>query len=181
VGGWSTGAIVAFEIAAQLEAACEQVSSVLLLDGPAPWPRANPRQEELLAWFVQDLGLGLPVERLSQVSFAGLDADAQLRKALQVLEVAYDDSLASIHTVFRDLVSAAARYSPGVVKADVAVVRVEQDVVAEFAGHPAFDRPDWGWSRHTSGNVACVRVPGTHYSVFDEAAIMQYLELMLHG
>jgi amino acid adenylation domain-containing protein len=181
VGGWSTGAIVAFEIAAQLEAACEQVSSVVLLDGPAPWPRVNPRQDELLAWFVQDLGLGLPVERLTQVSFAGLDADAQLRKALQVLEVAYDDSLASIHIVFRDLVSAAARYSPGMVRADVVVVRVEQDVVAEFAGHPAFDRPDWGWSRHTSGSVACVRVPGTHYGVFDEAAIAQYLKLMLHG
>ena len=124
--------------------------------------------------------MGLPVERLAPLSFAGLDADAQLRKASQALELAYDESLTAIYTVFRDLVAAAAAYSPGAVRADVVVVRVEQDVIAEFAGHPAYDRPDWGWSQHASGNVVCVRVPGTHYSLFEDAAIAQYLGL-LHG
>ncbi|SOU07151.1 ATP-dependent serine activating enzyme [Xanthomonas arboricola pv. fragariae] len=180
IGGWSTGAVLAFEIAAQLQAAGEQLSSLVLLDGPAPWPRAEPDPQQLLAWFLQDLGLGLPVERLAPSSFAGLDADTQLRKASQVLELSYDTSLAAVYTVFRDQVAAAADYSPGAVQADVVVVRVEQDVVAEFAGHPAYDRADWGWSQHVSGKVVCLRVPGTHYSLFEDATIAQYLELM-HG
>lgn len=181
VGGWSTGAMVAFEIAAQLEAAGERVQSLLLLDGPTPWHRPDLEQNDLLVWFLQDLGLNLPVERLAGMSFDGLDAPAQLRKALDALGVADDAPLVPIYTVFRDLVAAGARYSPGIVKADIVVIRVERDVVAEFAGHPAYDRPDWGWSAHASGDVVCARVPGTHYTLFDEAVIPRYLALLPHG
>ncbi|MFZ5637347.1 MAG: amino acid adenylation domain-containing protein [Pseudomonadota bacterium] len=179
LGGWSTGAMLAFEIAAQLEAAGEVVRTVVLLDGPAPWLRPELADDELLVWFLQDLGLGLPVERLAGASLDGGDPDARLRGALATLGMSDDDgALAPAHAIFRDLVAAGARYVPGTVKADLVVVRVERDVVAEFSGHPAYDRPDWGWSAHASGRIVCERVPGTHYTLFEEAVIPRYLALV---
>jgi thioesterase domain-containing protein/acyl carrier protein len=175
--GWSTGATVAFEIASQLEAAGETVRSVTMLDGPAPWPR-DPADEDLLVWFLQDLGLDLPLGRLRHAAAGPGDATSRLHVALERLGVVDDGALAPIHGIFRDLVSAAARHAPGRIAANLSVVRVERDVVAEFAGHPAYDRPDWGWSAHASGRVTCQRVPGTHYTLFQDDVIRRYLALL---
>ncbi len=179
VGGWSSGAAIAFEIAAQLEAAGEPVRRVFLLDGPPPVPGRVIGELERLAWFVQDLGGELPLERLAGVNLAGLDAQMRLRKALELVHIEAAAPILSSYTIFGDLLDAATRYSPGRVRADLMVVRVAQQVVAEFERHPAGAAPDWGWAAHTTGELRCERVPGTHYTFLNEAHVSRWSKLLI--
>jgi thioesterase domain-containing protein/acyl carrier protein len=169
LGGWSTGAMIAFEMAAQLEAAGESVERVFLLDGPTPESGPPPGDEELLGWFIQDLGLDLPVERLLHASADEADIEARLRKALRIAKLDEAVDLFPSYTIFADLVGAGRRYSPGKIGAPLTVVRVEEDVVAEFAQHPHLHAPDWGWQQHATGEVRCLRVAGTHYTFLNDS------------
>jgi amino acid adenylation domain-containing protein len=176
LGGWSSGALVAYEMAAQLEAAGETVSQLAVLDGPTPQPQLAPSDDALLAWFIQDLDLGLPAERLKGQRFTGLALHEQLRKAAPLLGATADlgfdlEDLAPALGVFRVIVLAGCRYRPPRVQAPLTVVRVELDVVDEFASHPALARPDWGWGEFASGPIHCLRVPGHHHSFLSEPLV----------
>ncbi|HBL29036.1 MAG TPA: hypothetical protein DD490_19550, partial [Acidobacteria bacterium] len=165
LGGWSSGAMIAFEMAAQLEAAGEPVAQVFILDGPAPVRHGDLSDERLLLWFLDDLALGLPVERLKGETFTGRPLGEQLRRAAEILGTDLDlEPLLANFQIFRDLIAAGSRYEPGVISAGLTVVRVENDVVDEFSTHPARGESDWGWRRLTRGPVRTVRVAGTHHS-----------------
>ncbi len=168
LGGWSTGAVIAFAMAAHLEAQGQSPSHLFLLDGPTPRVHDDLSDERLLAWFLDDLALDLPLERLAGERFFGLAPSAQLRRAAELLSVdraVLDlESLTPNLRVFRDLVAATSRYQPPTIDVDLTVVRVEHDVVTEFASHPDRDRPDWGWGRFTRGQVRTLCVAGTHHT-----------------
>ncbi len=183
VGGWSSGAMIAFEMAAQLEAAGEEVRQVFILDGPAPFEHEDLSDGQLLRWFLEDLALDLPVERLHGVPLGGLTLDGQLRAAAQALEVRDAaglelEQLAANFEVFRDLVAAGSRYRPRTIAAGLTVVRVEHDVVDEFAAHPHRQESDWGWSGFTRGPVRSVRVPGTHHTFLTEPLVEGWCSLL---
>jgi thioesterase domain-containing protein len=167
IGGWSSGAMIAFEMAAQLEAAGACVRQVFVLDGPAPVDHGDTADEQLLRWFLEDLAIELPLARLDGERFNGLPIAEQLRKAQRLLEA--DDrvdleSLASNFEVFRDVIHAGSRYRPRPIAAALTIVRVDRDVVSEFSTHPSRRDADWGWRRFTTGPVRCVRVAGTHHT-----------------
>ncbi len=180
IGGWSSGAMIAFEMAAQAEAAGEKVAELYLLDGPAPVRHDHLSDEQLLLWFLEDLALGIPVARLHGERFEGLPLDGQLRKAAELLPELELDlvPLVSTFEVFRDTIVAGTRYQPGTIAADVTVVRVEQDVVDEFSRHPDRHESDWGWRRFTTGRMRCVRVPGTHHSFLREPLVDDWCALL---
>jgi amino acid adenylation domain-containing protein len=183
LGGWSSGAMVAFEMAAQLEAAGEEVKQVFILDGPSPVHHGDLSDERLLLWFLDDLALGLPVERLSDTKFTGQTLAEQLRTAAALLQAgeAADlglEQLLSNFEIFRDLVFAGSRYVPGTISADLTVVRVEEDIVAEFSTHPHRHERDWGWGGLTRGQVRCARVPGTHHSFLSEPLVESWCSLL---
>jgi len=183
IGGWSSGGMIAFEMAAQLEAAGEEVRRVFLLDGPAPFEHHDLSDERLLSWFLEDLALGLPVERLHGRELTGLTLREQLRLAADVLDVRNAagldlEQLAESFEIFRDLVAAGSRYNPRTIAADLTVVRVEEDVVDEFAAHPHRQESDWGWSGFTRGEVRCVRVPGTHHTFLVEPLVESWCSLL---
>ena len=179
-GGWSSGAMIAFEMAAQAEAAQEQVAQLYLLDGPAPLRHDHLGDEQLLLWFLEDLALGIPVERLHGESFEGLPLAEQLRKAEALLPELDLDlvPLASTFEVFRDTIVSGTRYQPRTIAAGITVVRVEQDVVDEFSRHPDRHESDWGWRRYTTGSMRCVRVPGTHHSFLREPLVDRWYALL---
>lgn len=182
LGGWSSGAMIAFEMAAQLEAVGERVQTVFVLDGPAP-VRRDVSDEQLLHWFLSDLALGLPVDRLHGVGLSGRLPIEQLRIAQQVLGDGVPSGvdlaeLAPHFVVFRDLLVAGSHYTPSVISADLTVVRVAEDVVDEFADHPDRAAPDWGWRRFTTGTVQCVAAPGTHYTFLTEPHVMRWSSLL---
>jgi pyochelin synthetase len=183
LGGWSSGAMIAFEIAAQLEAAGETVSGLYLLDGPVPVDHGDPGDTELVRWFLDDLAIGLPVERLEGVDLGGLEPVEQLRAAVARLgpEAAPDldpEHLAPSYETFRDVLAAGGRYRPPAVRADLTVLRVEEDVVEEFASHPHRHDDDWGWGEHARGSVRCVRVPGTHHTFLTEPRVARWCSLL---
>ena len=186
LGGWSSGAMTAFEMAAQLEAAGERVRQVYILDGPSPVRHGDLSDERLLLWFLDDLALGLPLERLHGETFAGRTLPEQLRRAGELLgtgaaaEVELEQ-LAPSFEIFRDLIVAGSRYRPGTICADLTVVRVERDVVDEFSTHPHRHESDWGWRGLTRGQVRCVRVPGTHHSFLGEPLVDGWCSLLLEA
>jgi pyochelin synthetase len=58
LGGWSSGAVIAFEMARQLEQAGQTVDRVVLLDAPTPVGRGEIDDDLARAWFLEDLGQG---------------------------------------------------------------------------------------------------------------------------
>lgn len=138
--GWSSGAVIAFEMAAQLEAAGEQVRQLIVLDAPAPTdPPPGPVDDATLEdWFREDT--------------AGADL--------------FDTELHHVYPVFARIVNACRSYTPSVVTANVALLRARDGHVSEYASHPHEARDDWGWSSRTRGTVAARTVAGTHHTLF---------------
>ncbi|ALN81390.1 non-ribosomal peptide synthetase [Lysobacter antibioticus] len=140
LSGWSSGAVIALEMAAQLEAAGEQVAQLIVFDAPAPMdPPPGPVDEETLQdWFREDT--------------AGADLLAT--------------ELHHVYPVFAHVVNACRSYKPPVVTADVALIRARDGRVSEYATHLHEATGDWGWSACTRGTVATRVVAGTHHSLF---------------
>jgi pyochelin synthetase len=183
LGGWSSGAMIAFEMAAQLEAAGEQVTQVYILDGPVPVGHGELNDERLLLWFLDDLALGLPLERLRDQNFSGQTLEEQLLTAETLLEVGNGAKidlkpLLANFQIFRDLIVAGSRYVPKTISADLTVVRVAEDIVDEFSTHPHRNESDWGWRGFTRGQVRCARVPGTHHSFLTEPLVDGWCALL---
>jgi len=145
ISGWSSGAVIALEMAAQLEAAGEKVAQLIVLDAPAPTdPPPGPVDEDTLQdWFREDT--------------AGADLLAT--------------ELHHVYPVFAQIVNACRSYTPPVVTADVALIRARDGRVSEYAEHPHEDVGDWGWSSRTRGTVATRVVAGTHHSLFSSQHI----------
>lgn len=145
ISGWSSGAVIALEMAAQLEAAGEKVAQLIVLDAPAPTdPPPGPVDDGTLQdWFREDT--------------AGADLLAT--------------ELHHVYPVFAQIVNACRSYKPPVVAADVALIRARDGRVSEYAAHPHEAMGDWGWSSRTRGAVATRVVAGTHHSLFSSQHI----------
>lgn len=166
LGGWSSGGAVAFEMTRRLEAEGHDVDRVYLLDAPAPWRRPLPDMQTLVAWFIEDLALGLPVDRLPacEPQAAPGEALAAAAATMQAYGGDFDPALLlPIFEVFIDMVRMGGEYAPGRVRAEIVVVRVQHDIVSEFMDHPAFADPDWGWMRYAGGGIVAVPAPGDHH------------------
>lgn len=174
LGGWSSGGAVAFEMARLLEAQGREVDRVYLLDAPTPWHRPLPDMQTLVAWFIEDLALGLPVDRLpacDQQATAG-EALVAAAQALRAYDVDLDPVLLlPIFEVFIDMVRMGGDYVPARLRAQIVVVRVQRDIVSEFMDHPAFASPDWGWAPYADGGVVAVTAPGDHHRFLGEEAL----------
>ena len=92
LGGWSLGGLIAFEMARQLTEAGQEVELVALIDTlpPAAAPGLPPAtEEELVAWFLQDLArlLGHDVA-VVPAELVGLPAREKLERAAQLAHAA---------------------------------------------------------------------------------------------
>ncbi|MFI2437496.1 amino acid adenylation domain-containing protein [Streptomyces sp. NPDC018693] len=178
LGGWSSGGVIAFEMARLLEARGERVARVVVIDSPAP---AEPRELDdarLLLWFLEDLGIGFTPGLVPEEAVRGLAGLADAERLARTLELAraagLPDSaadpsdLAAALAVFRGVVRGCNAYRAGRIDAPLTVLRARDGAVSEFAGHPAADAPDWGWSAYTRGGVLPVPVSGTHYTLLTD-------------
>jgi amino acid adenylation domain-containing protein len=174
LGGWSSGGAVAFEMARLLEAEGRDVDRVYLLDAPAPWRRPLPDLQTLVAWFIEDLALGLPVDRLPACDphAAPGEALAAAAGAMRAYGGDLDPALLlPIFEVFIDMVRMGGEYAPGRVRAEIVVVRVQHDIVSEFVDHPAFAEPGWGWAPYADGGIVAVSAPGDHHRFLGDEAL----------
>jgi len=169
LGGWSSGAMIAFEMAAQLEQMGESVDQVVMLDGPTPFQAQEVDDETFLHWFLEDLALDLPLSLLKGVVWTGLTEAEQLSKALDLLattELSLDASqLLPIFRVFKAVVLAGGHYQPPTITADILVLRAAEGLVSEFAKHPYRNREDWGWGLFSTGSVRSQLVAGSHHTL----------------
>jgi thioesterase domain-containing protein len=167
LGGWSSGGLVAFEMARQLEAAGETVQQLALIDTPSPAPVAAEAAVDdatLLRWFVQDMAPGCPTPGRACATLAQAVAliDEHRRHA-DPLPLA---QIEPVWRVFRAVVKGCQAYRGGRVQAPLTVAKARELRVDEFATHPDQHAPDWGWSRFTRGGVNTLAVPGDHYAMW---------------
>ena len=184
LGGWSSGGVIAFELARRLEQRGEDVAGLALIDAPAPVAEREVPDVTALLWFLEDLNIGFDAAAVTQadrVRLAGLPEPDQWAAALSLVPADRFDAtaLAATFAVFRGVVRACNRYQPSAVNAGLTVIRAGRDVVSEFAGHPAGGAADWGWPPLTTGTVRATAVTGTHHSLLaDDDSIAIIAELM---
>ncbi|WP_367129377.1 amino acid adenylation domain-containing protein [Saccharothrix sp. HUAS TT1] len=198
LGGWSSGAVIAAQVAHELERAGDRVTRLFVFDSPAPMPAPEVDPVSMLLWFLEDLDLGFRADDATADERAALLAAAEhdrLRAGLRVLErrtgraVAVDEAhLRDTYAVFSGVVRACRRHRPAVIGADVLVVRAADGVVSEFADHPHAEDPDWGWHTLTTGAATGIALPGTHYTLLTDrhvtpvaAAVRDHLERVLEA
>jgi len=147
VGGWSSGAAIALELAARLERSGQQVERLVVFDAPAPAPLPVPDEATLRAWFAEDVPQPPPA--------AAAAADAQ-------------DTASRLYPLFRTVVLASRAYQGTRIGAPVLLLRARQGRVTEFAAHPARG-DDWGWAAYSPA-VTVAWMPGTHHTMLTAAA-----------
>ncbi|MEU6064803.1 amino acid adenylation domain-containing protein [Streptomyces sp. NPDC047082] len=179
LGGWSTGAAVAHELAAQLRAAGEQVTALVLFD-PAIPPRLDaPPEHALVLWlFLRDLaglvGRPMPPLEVEQLRPLGPAARTQtvlsaIREAGLVAEEAMPEVAARLG-VFGAMVSSAAVWQPSVYDGPLTLMVAGDATVAEerFAG----------WRAFTTGDAAALPVAGDHHTMLRAPAVAALAELL---
>ncbi|MFF3650895.1 alpha/beta fold hydrolase [Streptomyces sp. NPDC002181] len=190
LAGWSFGGVVAYEIAARLDATGRGalLRDLVLLDSIAPVP-AFKRTDELLDaamlldWFVMYLGakrrspftvsippLAVPEDGLHLVLDAAvaqglLPADTELA-GLRKLYAAYQGGLSRNNRC-------TAPYEPGPLERPLALVKPERSLL------PA--EGDLGWSGLSSHPVRQVDVPGDHYTMLRDPEAVNALVGLLAG
>jgi len=183
LGGWSSGGIIAFEIARQLEQMGETVERVLMLDTPAPLQHEEVDDISLLLWFLEDLNIGFDSASFDVRALADIEPGKRLAGAFTLMarQIAVDldvPHMEVIHTVFKGIIKACRAYRPIPILAPLSVFRAREGRVSEFADHPADGTLDWGWASLTRGKVASTVVSGSHYTILSPQNIDALLSEM---
>ena len=175
LGAWSSGGLVAFEMARQLEAAGETVRQLILVDTPSPWPPSLAAIElddtTLLRWFVQDMAPAAAAPARSRRCDSLADAVALIDEHRRDADPLTLAQIEPVWRVFRATLLATQAYRGGRVRAAITVAKAAEQRVDEFARHPDRHAPDWGWSRFTDGGVQHRAVPGDHYAMWQGAGL----------
>ncbi|HZI16880.1 MAG TPA: amino acid adenylation domain-containing protein [Myxococcus sp.] len=184
LGGWSMGAVVAFELARQLHARGEAVELLALIDpSPATADRVQVDTEDaaqVAALFARDqahLAASGPWMPDASVIRQGVDAvlqhllDAGLQAGLLVPEVGLPQ-LRTLFDVFASNTRALKHYVPGSYAGPVVLLRASEGPRAE---EPTRDR---GWAALIPGGLELRDVPGDHYGVLREPGVGVLAELL---
>ncbi len=182
LGGWSSGGPIAFEMARQLEARGRDVARVVLVDAPAPLQHEPVDLFTLLAWFLEDLHMDLPLARLDPQALRAVPRSALLAGALQQVAVGGPPldatDLTPVWAVFQATIRAVRHYHAQPINAPLVVLRAADQVVSEFNDHPAVDVDDWGWQPFARGGVVCHRIAGTHHTMLQPPGIQQMVDVL---
>jgi thioesterase domain-containing protein len=191
LGGWSSGAVIAAEMAHQLEQRGETVDRVMVIDSPAPLAQRVIDDVRLLLWFMEDLDIGFDPARVSTDDMRDLAELPQPRRLDRILALAREQGvpgagldhldathLAATLAVFSGVVRACNSYSTAHIAADITVLRAQQGSVSEFADHPFAGMPDWGWTSLTKGRVDTAAVPGTHHTVLADRHVVAVADVI---
>lgn len=183
IGGWSSGGIIAFDMAAQLEQAGESVDQVIILDCPSPLEHAAVDDPQLLSWFVEDLAMDLPLGRRAYLDIQGMDDAEQLTAVIDRFGIEWEGGLDAqqllpIFKVFKSIVRAVRNYHPNTINAAINLIRARDGAVSEFSNHPHGQREDWGWGLVSDGEVSTANVPGSHHTLLNLGYVEAIAELI---
>lgn len=166
LGGWSTGGVVAFEMARQLEASGAQVAVVALLDSIAPGAGTVVDSSALITGFF--LNLGVPVDLLDppseQILRAGTEEqlDWVLDQARSAQLLPPDMSIMHLRHLF-DLyqsdINAVETYRPAASPVSLLLLSAADE------GDCEVENPETGWSRLSTKKFEGYSVPGDHLTM----------------
>ncbi|MBM4823555.1 amino acid adenylation domain-containing protein [Streptomyces actuosus] len=184
LGGWSFGGHIAFEMAAQLRAAGEEVAEVLLIDSDALDQSADRPEVDalsLMTWFFWELlwldrGGDVPADAFRALRDED-DAYASVRElAVRTGMLAArdaDTSLRRVFEMFRANWDALIDWRPAPTDQDLVLIRARGSLpdvlkpVHDRAGS-LYHEPANGWRRLTTGRVRVVDVPGDHMQIVQD-------------
>lgn len=187
LGGWSSGGLIAYEMAAQLLQQGRVLEGLIILDSPPPSLHSPIDERELFDWFLGDLNLSAETLEtlLQRVATAG-NEDQRLAMATEQLHAlghslgADSNQLNIIYQVFKNLVIASRRYQSNAINTDLLHLRAAHGVVPEFALHPMGAQAHWGWPEFCSGKVTGEFIQASHYTLLLEPALTQVIERIEH-
>jgi pyochelin synthetase len=174
IGGWSSGAVIAFELVRLLEERGELVRRLVVADAPAPGDVRDVDEATALLWYLEDLDQGFRTGEVTAEDVAAVTANqlGQLTRALELgvrhglSGVLEPTSLDASYQTFRSMIRACHQYRPGIIGADITLLRGSEGVVTEFSAHPGRRAPHWGWASLTTGTVSVTRIRGaTHHTL----------------
>ncbi|HEX4131721.1 MAG TPA: amino acid adenylation domain-containing protein [Pirellulales bacterium] len=174
LAGWSFGALVAFEMACQLQGAGEQVAYLGLVDEVAPHAYSGlpPLGESLVMLrraVAQLVRRWLPGrgEGAREEAMARPSAWVRIRRLLgyPVPNVIDQDTLfnhlpMAVRHVIAAHIDADATYAPGRLRGRVFVYRTSESWVGLRP-----DKIDRGWKQYVVGDVSVRHMPGTHFTL----------------
>ncbi|MCW8199467.1 amino acid adenylation domain-containing protein [Verminephrobacter aporrectodeae subsp. tuberculatae] len=172
IGGWSSGGVIASAIAERLERAGEAVNGLVLIDSPSPVPTERPQALALLRFFLEDLDIGYPMDRLGSLTQPDL---------AEAIDAAHDclptlpeqRQLVAIQGVFNGVLEATRQCTVTSLTAPILMLKAGEKTATEFAGHPDRQRADWGWSRISQAPISSVVLPTTHHGLLRHPALQE--------
>jgi thioesterase domain-containing protein len=183
LGGYSSGGLIAFEMACQLAEAGQPVNLVALLDSYGPL--ANGRQR-LAAQGLANVLQGLPFWLQDFVRLGRHKMLARLRrklhassapgKAPRLSDLLDDDDLALIPEQHKRFIEAHYQailaYRPRPYPGKVTLFRARAQALSRIAA------PDKGWGQVALGGVAVREFSGSHHTLLDEPFVGQLARLL---
>lgn len=179
LGGWSTGGVVVFEMARQLQASGAQVAMVALLDSVAPGAGTVVDGPALIMGFF--LNLGVPIDLLEPPSEPILHAgtEEQLDWVLDQAQAAQllppDMSIMHLRHLF-DLyqsdVNAVETYRPAASPVSLLLL------CAADEGDREVENRETGWSRLSTKKLEVHSVPGDHRTMMRPPHVSTLAEIL---
>ncbi|HIQ21353.1 MAG TPA: hypothetical protein EYH34_09000 [Planctomycetes bacterium] len=167
--GWSTGGIIAFELARQLHAQGQKVSTLALFDAAIPDPDRQTFDGSDLLPLLSMLFPGEPEERLRQLQDATSEEQLEyFRHRAELAQLVVAGAAAgqtqNVYEVFQANMEAIIHYRPQPYPGDIVLFRATESAT------PMHGDPQLGWGRWVAA-VEVYEVPGSHLSIFRPPAI----------
>jgi amino acid adenylation domain-containing protein len=179
LGGWSTGGVVVFEMARQLQSSGAPVATVALLDSVAPGAGPVVDSKALITGFF--LNLGVPIDLLDPPPEQILQArtEEQLEWVLDQTQAAQllppDMSIAHLRHLF-DLyhsdINAVEIYRPAASPVSLLLLRAADEDDCEV------ENPEAGWSRLSTRKLEVYSVPGDHLTMMRPPHVSTLAEIL---
>ncbi|MBX2807456.1 MAG: amino acid adenylation domain-containing protein [Cellvibrionaceae bacterium] len=180
LGGWSMGGLIAYEMSVQLEAAGENVNSLLLMDTPSPAPHTIGTLRDMMTWFFSRRVSADTLVQLGQLDAPGtlLVSAAEYFTSCVRLVNQLEHSQLQVKQLWPEflrilsLVNTISDYPPTPIAANILSFKPKDSVFPAFACHPDKHHSDWGWQALSSGRVDHYFLPGDHFAVIRGAGVI---------
>ncbi len=188
LGGFSTGAKVAFEIAQQLHRAGHRVELVVLIDIPFAPSSTDYAAAPGYARHIRSLAdaRGLPREireDLSLERMQTLTPSQQVTRCLEALHAAGTrirrSELERILALYRATTSAEATYQPREIHPLPLLLFKARELHPEIAPLVTPDEPGWGWTPACAGPLHHHEISGGHFTMIVEPHVQEIARVLL--
>jgi thioesterase domain-containing protein len=170
LGGWSSGGLVAFEMAQQLTRDAHEVALLALIDTAVPSQNGNEEYDDasLLVGLARIHNLSISVEELRSVP-----ADEQFRYAIEKANLSADVQVEQLRRLLdagRTNLRAGQHYRPEPYPNRITLFR-STEARSDEEGEDQFkiyDDPALGWNEFSSQPIEIHQIPGSHFTLLME-------------